>query len=119
MRAAAADVALVLLAGCGGGGGESTAPPPASAELDPACEPQAYNEFVADPPGEAEEVAGAAFARSPLGPGGEVERLAIDRDEQLHVRLVRDGKTIGLATLTGTEGAWSVSEMTICTSNSP
>jgi hypothetical protein len=109
-----AVLAILALAGCGGGGGEPAAPQPVGAELDPGCEPSAYNELVADPPGEAEEVAGAAFARSPLGDGGNVERLGIDRDEQLHVALVRDGKTIGLATLSGTEGAWSVSTMTIC-----
>ncbi len=114
MRLVVAAVVACALAGCGGGGGESSAQRPAGTGLDPGCEPQAYTEFVPDEPGDAEEVAGAAFARSPLGPGGEVERVGMDRDETLHVRLVRDGKTIGLASLTGGEGAWSVSEMTIC-----
>jgi hypothetical protein len=122
MRLVAAAVVVCALAGCGGGGGESTATPPASAGLDPGCEPQAYTEFVPGEPGDAEEVAGAAFARSPLGPGGEVERVGMDRDETLHVLYVRDGKATGSASLIGGEGAWSISEMTICAgppSNSP
>jgi len=114
MRLVVAAVVVCALAGCGGGGGESSAQPPASVGLDPGCEPQAYTEFVPGEPGEAEEVAGAAFARSPLGPGGEVQRVGMDRDETLHVRYVRGGKTIGIASLIGGEGAWSVAEMTIC-----
>ena len=118
MRLALLGLALVLLAGCGSDEQPATSAPPAAADtgLDPGCEPSAFNEFQAGEPqsGNAEEVAGAAFARSPLGPGGEVERVGIDRDETLHVRYVRDGKVIGIANLIGGEGAWTISEMTIC-----
>jgi len=118
VRTLAALIALVALAGCSGGDESTTSAQPRAADtgLDPDCVPSAFNEFQAGEPqsGDAEEVAGAAFARSPLGPGGEVERVGIDRDETLHVRYVRDGKTIGIASLIGGEDAWSISEMTIC-----
>lgn len=117
MRLLAVTLIVCALSGCRSGEPPATsgAASPVGA-LDPDCVPAAFNEFQAGEPqsGAAEEVAGAAFARSPLGPGGRVERLGIDRNETLRVRYVRDGKTIGLATMVGGEDAWSVAEMTVC-----